>query len=153
MTGENATTGAGVQENDPLDTPESKLSRLMSRMQHVYRTRVRTTTVVLVIVWLALLAFYGFSSQHYEPTRNSPGQVTQTPQVQPTRTTVPQTTTPTTTSAPESSTTDGQGSASTSVDESVAPTSGPATGQRHQAPETTTVAPQQSTQVPESVGG
>lgn len=29
--------------------------------------RFRTTTVVLILVWLGLLAFYGFTSAHYNP--------------------------------------------------------------------------------------
>ena len=83
--------------------PQTRLQQLAYRMRHVYHTRVRTTTLVLCVVWLGLLAFYGFSSGHYFPPEDKTAPITQTEQTQtpePTRTEVPTSTeesTPTTT--------------------------------------------------------
>ena len=42
------------------------LARLWQRISHVYRTRVRTTTVLLIVAFLVGLPLYGYTSQHYE---------------------------------------------------------------------------------------
>ncbi|EGD55282.1 hypothetical protein [Gordonia neofelifaecis] len=68
-----AADGSAESDVDDVDQEQSAFSKLMHRMRHIYRTRVRTTTVVLVVVWFALLAFYGFSSQHYDP-KPQPGE-------------------------------------------------------------------------------
>ncbi|WP_341257055.1 MULTISPECIES: hypothetical protein [Gordonia] len=67
--------------------PQTRLEKLAHRMRHVYHTRLRTTTLVLCAVWLGLLAFYGFSSGHYNPPEDKTAPVTQTRQ-----TPVPETT-------------------------------------------------------------
>lgn len=57
----------GPQPSIPQPGERSALKKLAHRMRHVYKTRVRTTTVVLVIAFIALSVFYGFSSSHYNP--------------------------------------------------------------------------------------
>ncbi|MCF8609978.1 hypothetical protein L5G28_07355 [Gordonia sp. HY285] len=66
----------------------------VERLKHVYHTRVRTTTVVLIVLWFALLALYGFTSHHYppkdavKPTRTTEQPVdTQAPVTEPSETT------------------------------------------------------------------
>lgn len=87
--------------HDEPDTeaPEtSAVLKLAYRMRHIYKTRLRTTTVVLVLAFLGLWVFYSFSSQHYYPDQNRPvRQVEQTRQPSPTHS-------ETTTSTPESET-------------------------------------------------
>ncbi|WP_026918433.1 hypothetical protein [Gordonia shandongensis] len=53
-----------TDHRDPT-SETSRLRALAHRMRHIYHTRVRTTTVVLVILWAAALTFYAFSSEHY----------------------------------------------------------------------------------------
>ncbi|WOC13205.1 hypothetical protein [Gordonia sp. MP11Mi] len=73
----------------------------LERLKHVYRTRVRTTTVVLIVLWFALLALYGFTSQHYPPKEAArPTQTTE----QPVDTQAPVTEPTETTSQPSSTT-------------------------------------------------
>ncbi|MGO3328408.1 hypothetical protein [Gordonia sp. (in: high G+C Gram-positive bacteria)] len=46
------------------------------RLKHIYHTRVRTTTAVLVVAWLLLLGVYNFTSQHYPPKESARPQTT-----------------------------------------------------------------------------
>ncbi len=91
ITGAMPTTGPS-----PVVEPQTRLQKLAYRMRHVYHTRMRTTTLVLCGVWLGLLAFYGFSSGHYDPPVETTNRVTQTPEPQ----------APATTQAPLSTTTE-----------------------------------------------
>ncbi len=52
----------------------SRWRRRWDRVSHIYRTRVRTTTVMLVVVWVVCLILYLFSANHYGtlPTSNEP---------------------------------------------------------------------------------
>ncbi|MCF8601898.1 hypothetical protein L5I01_00840 [Gordonia sp. HY442] len=61
------------------------------RLKHIYHTRVRTTTVVLVVVWFVLLGAYNFTSQHYPP-KESARPTTTTEQPVKTREPAPETT-------------------------------------------------------------
>lgn len=130
--------------------PESRWDRIERRMRHIYRTRVRTTTVVLVIVWLALLAFYGFSTQHYHPERDQQVRPVQTQQEP--SSTVPTTTVETSTSVAPSSTEEPTSTSGTGSRESAGPTDHPSTGQQQDAPETASPTSELSTQTPGSTG-
>lgn len=46
--------------------------RRWDRVSHIYRTRVRTTTVLLVLVWVGCLILYLFSANHYGTLPTSP---------------------------------------------------------------------------------
>ncbi|MFZ2509721.1 MAG: hypothetical protein WAW85_01330 [Gordonia sp. (in: high G+C Gram-positive bacteria)] len=48
--------------------------RRWQRISHIYRTRVRTTTVLLVVVWVASLILYLFSANHYGTLPNATDQ-------------------------------------------------------------------------------
>lgn len=86
-------------QHDPRQPEPSPLRRLARHTRHVYRTRVRTTTVVLVLVFIALTVFYAFSSQHYYPdVHKQPAQ-----QVQQTRQPTTDETIPTTSESPSTS--------------------------------------------------
>ncbi len=70
---------------------------LWQRIGHIYRTRVRTTTVLLVVAWLAGLVLYMFTANHYgvipappnqqRPVVTTPVVPTETPTPEPTATT------------------------------------------------------------------
>ena len=92
---------------DPQQPEPSALRRLMERSSHVYRTRVRTTTVVLVVAFVTLAVFYAFSTQHYYPeTPKQPVKQVEQPQpstaddVAPTTSQTPPSTEETTTTEP-----------------------------------------------------
>ncbi|WP_375003819.1 hypothetical protein ACE11G_04540 [Gordonia sp. PS3] len=112
-----ADTAAHTTVAEAAAAPEpSAIVKLARRMRHVYHTRIRTTTVVLILVWFALLGFYGFSSEHYateprvpqgtqvqqpvEPTTSQPSYTSQTP----TSSTVESSTEPTQTETPTTET-------------------------------------------------
>lgn len=105
-----------VRADEPVD---SRWRRLWERVSHIYRTRVRTTTVLLVVAFVVGIVLYMFSANHYGVIPDLPEQQGQTPatRVEPapvtpsTATTAPSTdensatTEPSGASAPESSTT------------------------------------------------
>ncbi|MBM7366254.1 hypothetical protein [Gordonia hydrophobica] len=60
------------RDDQESEVPErSALLTLAHRMRHIYKTRVRTTTVVLIVAFLGLWVLYSFTSQHYSPDENT----------------------------------------------------------------------------------
>ncbi|ALG85524.1 hypothetical protein [Gordonia phthalatica] len=113
-------------EETPQDDrqPEpTALRQLARRMRHVYKTRVRTTTVVLVVAFIALSVFYAFSSQHYypetvkQPVRNVQQSQTTTDEPTPTVSETPTSTPETTSSTPTAT----EGSSPTTTSETNRP--------------------------------
>lgn len=47
------------------DLEPGRWERLWHRVAHVYKTRVRTTTVILVVLFVVGLGLYGYTSTHY----------------------------------------------------------------------------------------
>ncbi|MFM9377314.1 hypothetical protein [Gordonia sp. VNK21] len=71
---------------------EPRIERLWHRVSHVYKTRVRTTTVILVILFLVGIPLYSYTSQRYsdpapdvapvqqQTVRSTPTEETSTPE-------------------------------------------------------------------------
>lgn len=110
-------------DQTPDDRGPSAFARLTHRMGHVYRTRVRTTTVVLIVLFIALAVFYAFSSEHYDPAKPEDNlrPVQQTEQPLPTRVTPRSTVPSSTVETPSSTSSETEPSESTSTRRSTPP--------------------------------
>ncbi|MFT4086543.1 MAG: hypothetical protein QM658_05215 [Gordonia sp. (in: high G+C Gram-positive bacteria)] len=53
---------------------EARWGAIWSKIGHIYHTRIRTTTVILVVLFVAGTVLYGFTSTHYgvAPEVNTP---------------------------------------------------------------------------------
>ncbi|MEZ5209989.1 hypothetical protein [Gordonia sp. (in: high G+C Gram-positive bacteria)] len=73
------------------------------RVSHIYRTRVRTTTVLLVAVFIGGMILYLFSASHYgtipQPHQPRPAATTPAPTTEPSRSVEPSSTPPSTSSS------------------------------------------------------
>lgn len=76
-------TDSTDEQRDQEPEP-SAFEKLAHRMRHIYKTRVRTTTVVLCVAFILLSMFYSFSQQHYRPEDQVPQRSTVQRQVEPT---------------------------------------------------------------------
>ncbi|GAA4683218.1 hypothetical protein [Gordonia humi] len=142
--------------DDQTPDGRTRLEMLMDKLSHVYRTRVRTTTVVLIVAWFALLAFYGFSSEHYPAKQSSattPAHTTQEPET----TEEPTSSTPVETTPETSSTTDEPSTQETTTEttdpaqeQQETRTTNPAQPRRSTPEQTTPTTTPQQTAVPEA---
>lgn len=103
------TQGIPPQDPPPQDPPSGSDRRRHIDWGHIARTRIRTSTAILVAVFLACCVLYGYTSQRYgvvapAPARPAP---TASQTVEPTYEPPPSTSSSTTTT--ESSTTDTTG--------------------------------------------
>ncbi|EON30836.1 MULTISPECIES: hypothetical protein [Gordonia] len=104
------TQGIPPQDPSPPESPAAPDRRRRFDWGHIARTRVRTSTAILVAVFLACCVLYGYTSQRYgvvapAPARPAP---TTSQTVEPTYE-PPPTTSSTTTTSTEPSTTDTTG--------------------------------------------
>ncbi|ANY24420.1 MULTISPECIES: hypothetical protein [Gordonia] len=105
------TQGIPPQDPPPQESPSGSDRRRRIDWGHIARTRIRTSTAILVAVFLACCVLYGYTSQRYgvvapAPARPAP---TSSQTVEPTYEPPPSTTSSTTSTTTESSTTDTTG--------------------------------------------
>ncbi|MGV9711699.1 hypothetical protein ACWDTI_13665 [Gordonia sp. NPDC003424] len=78
-------TGTDTTDTDTAAQPTTGRHHQQSGKRHwghIYGTRIRTTTAAMIVVFLALLALYGWTSQHYgvvAPVQPTPAPKTTTP--------------------------------------------------------------------------
>ncbi|MCX2756328.1 hypothetical protein [Gordonia sp. 4N] len=121
--------GIPPESPPPQHSPDESDGRRGHDWRHIARTRLRTSTAILVTVFLACCVLYGYTSQRYgvvySPARPAP---TTSQTVEPTYEPPPSTSSSTTTTSTEPSTTDStsgvEGTDGSSTDGAPAPAPG-----------------------------
>ena len=73
-----ATGTAKMNASDPDPDQPGWFDRTWSRVAHVYKTRTRTTTIILIALFIGGLVLHGWAEDHYgpdQPARPEPGTV------------------------------------------------------------------------------